>query len=696
MYVQAYGGSDAVGTGEKDSPVATISRALDIAKAKYNKSPDEYSNVQIVVGDGVYNEIVYMSSQNVGYGEKGLLIKAQNGAKPTVVGGVTYDISDATKVDDEAVLNRLHSDTAKQNLYVLDLTTKIDLNDIPAVDYPGSYNLNSMLLSTGLENPPKTTCEAIFDNNLMTVARYPNSGYALAGEIVDGGIEGRHMLSSYDGTEYDLEVSQENLLKGFEIKSDYENLAKWATADQALIFGYFMFDWATQTVPLKGVNAENGSLRSKYPSYYGIKEGKRYYVYNLLEEIDMPGEYFIDRKTGKMYFYMPDDATNTSTISITTNTWPLLSIGSGAKNITVDGLCFSGSKLVAINIAGNNNIIKNCEIGSVAAEGINVNGKNNVIDNCYIHDVNVGVFLSGGESATLTPGNNKVQNCEITRFSRKFKTYAPAIDIYGVGNLATHNEIHDGEHTALRYSGQNHELSYNEVYNVCKETDDTGAVYVGGTWINRGNKILFNYFHDIRPSVVSNDTVAGIFCDNHYAGAYIEGNVFANITGHGVRGLGGRDHTVTNNVFVNCSKGGTYMRDLYDNEKKFSHHISELDKVPYTSELWTRNFPKLAALGDIVNDSKKTDSEKIEALAITAGHIYTKNLSVNCGENGLTGYFYGSLATEYAEDISNNYVTDIDPGFTDMENGNYTINSETLAGKINKFKTIEFDKIGRQ
>ena len=683
MYVQAYGGSDAVGTGEKDSPVATLTKALTVAKDKYNASPDAYKKTQIIVGDGIYDAkgTVYVSASNTAFGEDGLVIKAEDGAKPTFVGGTTYNINEATKVTDEAILSRLHSDNAKQNLYELDLTTKIALNKIPAVNYPGAYNLNSMLSQVGLENPPTRTCEAIFDNNLMTVARYPNSGYAYAGEVVDAGIEACYMLDSYDGTENDLDVTEENLLKGFEIKSDYENLSKWATADQALIFGYFMYDWATQTVPLKVINAENGTLRSKYPSYYGIKEGKRYYVYNLLEEIDLPGEYFIDRKTGKMYFYMPSNATETSTISITNNSGSLMSIS--AENVTVDGLTFTGSKSSGVYLGGNNNVVKNCEISNTASCGVDLQGTNNTVDNCFIHDTNVGVLLSGGNTNSLTPGNNKVQNCEITRYSRISKTYCAAVEVYGVGNIVTHNEIHDGEHIALRYQGLNHTLSYNEIYDVCKEVDDAGAIYVGRKWTDRGNKIISNYFHDINPNIdttsAGQNPVAGIFLDDHYAGAYIEGNVFANIFGDGIRGNGGREHTITNNVFVNCTLRGTAMKDS-NPANAYETQVEGLSKVPYQSDVWKEAFP---ALYNILNNKP----------SYPVDHVYTNNLAVNCGQ---AGYIYGSLATQYATDISNNITTNEDPGFKDMANGNYTITSDTMKALIPEFKTIEFEKMGRQ
>ena len=127
---------------------------------------------------------------------------------------------------------------------------------------------------------------------------------------------------------------------------------------------------------------------------------------------------------------------------------------------------------------------------------------------------------------------------------------------------------------------------------------------------------------------------------------------------------------------------------MYDgDEKDFSHHLKELNKVPYTGELWTKEFPTLAAYASIINDNA--------ALAITADHIYTKNLSVNCGSDGETGYFYGTVATANAEDISNNYVTATDPGFENYTNKNYSITADTLVGKIAGFTTIDLSVIGR-
>ncbi len=701
MYVQAYGGSDTVGTGEKNSPVASLDKALDIVASKKAEGYTDVAN--IIMGEGCYEVSQTISIEKTDVPTGGLNIAAAYGEAPVLSGGISYNISQATKVDDSEILDRLHNENAKSNLYELDLTTKIPLSDIPSVSYPGAYNLNSMLSSVGLENPPEATCEAIFDGNLMTVARYPNNDYAYVGEVVDGGIEGRFTDSSFDGTENDLELTQENLLKGFEFKSDYENLSRWATADQALIFGYFKNDWATQTVPLKEVNVENGTIRSEYPSYYGINTGKRYYVYNLLEEIDMPGEYFIDRTNGKMYFYMPDNAGNESTITLSMLTESMLHLRY-LSDVTVSGLTFEASLGSGVQVSGcRNAIVENCEFRNMASTVINIYAKNCIARNNYIHDTNGGIVV-GSESPDdekyLLRGNNIVTNNHITRFSRLDKVYVEGIFlINGVGNIVTHNKIHDGEHLAMTFHGQYHEISYNEIYDVLQECDDAGAIYVGKTWIDRGNKITNNYIHDIDSAIESNDSVAGIFLDDHYAGAYIEGNVFANIAGHGVRGNQGREHYIANNLFVGCTQGGVYMKDASGKEEDYTTQKQKLDASYYQTSVWQTAFP---ALYNIMNNSPYHSVD----------HIYTRNVTVNCATdvNGYTpslnagalvdvgGSYYGKFSYENAdtengaEGISNNKkLESTDAGYASILGGNYAVNADMVG--ITGFKTIDFSNM---
>ncbi len=685
MYVQAYSGSDTVGTGEKNSPVATLNKALDIVASK--KAQGYTATANIIVGEGSYtvSETIEVAEKSVPEG--GLNIVGAYGKKPTFVGGVSYVLSDAVKVDNPEILNRLHSDNAKANLYVLDLTTKVELSDIPALNFPGSYEINNELKNLGLENPPEKTSEIALDGKLLTVARYPNSGYTYLGTVTDTGVTASYFDKATTDETY-VAPTLENVTHGFTAEYSYDNLAKWETADQAMMFGYWKHDWATQTLPLKSVNTADGTITAKYASVYTPTSGARFYIYNLLEEIDTEGEYFIDRKTGELYFYMPTSATKNSTITMSMIDTAMLMTRAYSMPVTIEGLHFTTARGTGIAISATHNaVVRNCEVSNTANFGISVYSHDVTVENCYVHDTNGGIAVGSDNSAvdteTLTSTNNVITNNEITRFSRIDKTYTPAVILYAVGNTVSHNKIHDSEGMAIGYSGQNHIIAYNEIYNVCKEVEDAGAIYVGRTWISRGNKILSNYFHDIEPNIDTStggrSPVAGIFLDDHYAGAYIEGNVFENIYGDGIRGNGGREHTINNNLFINCSLSGTRMTDSSE-ARDISTHMNSLEKSNYQNDVWKTAFP---GLYNILNNNP----------SLSEDHIYTNNLHVGCTK----GYEYGAYSKQNAIAFSNNYETSTDPGFVDMANKDYTLKSDSVVfTKIPDFVQIDMNKMGIQ
>ncbi len=688
MYVQAYSDSDVVGTGEKNSPVATLDEALDIVASKKKAGYKDVAN--IIVGEGTYeiSETIAIATTDVPAG--GLNIVGSYGEKPTFVGGVSYDLKDAKKVTDEAVLDRLYSENAKNNLYVLDLTTKVALSDIPASDFPGSYDINNELKALGLENPPATTSEIAIDGKLLTVARYPNKGYAELGKVTDPGVTASYFDKATTDATY-IAPTLENVTHGFTGEFAYDHLANWATADQALMFGYWKYDWATQTLPLKSVDVTNNTITAKYASVYTPEKGARFYIYNLLEEIDEEGEYFIDRKTGKLYFYMPANATEDSTITMSMLSDAMIKTPQTCRTpITIEGLNFTTSRGTGISVNGSyNTTVRNCEVSNTPSYGISVYGKNALVENCYVHDTNGGIALGSDSAAndakTLTKTNNVARNNEIENFSRIDKTYTPALYISAIGNTAENNEIHEGEGTAIMYSGQYHTIAYNEIYNVCQEVEDAGAIYVGRTWTARGNKISSNYFHDIAPnidtSINGRSPVAAIFLDDHYAGAYIEGNVFEDIYGDGIRGNGGREHTVNNNIFINCSLRGTRMTDASGDITKFQSQVDGASDALYQTDVWKAAFPELA---DIMNNNPE-HSEDL---------VYTNNLHVNCGE---AGYLFGTETTARATAISNNYNATTDPGFVDMANKDYTLKADSVVFEfIPNFVQIDMNMMGIQ
>ena len=93
---------------------------------------------------------------------------------------------------------------------------------------------------------------------------------------------------------------------------------------------------------------------------------------------------------------------------------------------------------------------------------------------------------------------NFATNNHIYDYSSWVRTGQYAINISGVGNYVAHNLIHDAPFEAIYLKGNEHILEYNEVYRVCQETGDAGALHTGRDWTWRGNIIRYNYWHDLK------------------------------------------------------------------------------------------------------------------------------------------------------------------------------------------------------
>ena len=127
--------------------------------------------------------------------------------------------------------------------------------------------------------------------------------------------------------------------------------------------------------------------------------------------------------------------------------------------------------------------------------------------------------------------------------------YHAAVLMNGVGNRVTHNLIHDAPHMAINFGGNDHLIEMNEIHDVCRESNDAGAIYGGRDWTMRGTKVRYNYFHHI--SGFEGRSCVGVYLDDQLSGIEIRGNLFYKVTRAAMIG-GGRDCSIVNNVFVDC------------------------------------------------------------------------------------------------------------------------------------------------
>lgn len=181
---------------------------------------------------------------------------------------------------------------------------------------------------------------------------------------------------------------------------------------------------------------------------YGVGnagEKRDAYFANIYEEIDMPGEWYIDETNRKMYVYPMNDNVDAE-ITMSYADLKFFNI-SGASYLTFYGFDILGGKASVLTVNDSDNVVfDNCKMHSFQG---NIGNIGNTSTNCGIRNSEIynlskgGITVAGGDTDTLTPGNNFITNNYIHDFSVYCDAYGAAVSLAvgSVGNLIDHNEF---------------------------------------------------------------------------------------------------------------------------------------------------------------------------------------------------------------------------------------------------------------
>ena len=662
--------------GTKYAPFATLERAKSEIRALKNEKGLPYGGVTVYIRGGKYEmtDSFNLLSQDSGTVNSPIVYKAYNGEKAIFIGGSILDWAMFEPITDSYVLNRIIDMNARSNILQINLAD-LGIHDYGQLNYPGAYVFPHV--------PDNSTSpELFFNNEPMTLARWPNDGYITITSVIHPGANPRNWESDKILDPNYVLPADRDPDDGFIIGYTDNRIDNWTSANDIRLYGFWRYNWADQTVKVKNIDTINKTIESMHPSYYSVTSGGRYYVYNLLEEIDMPGEYYLDREQGILYLYPPD--TNENAEIYLSNLTEGINMKNTA-NVTIQDVHFTAVRGSAINIEdGENNLILNCTIKNTGDKAVRITGKNNGIMGSYIYNTNGGIVIGGGNRLTLVPGENYAENNHIEKFSRITKMYNPAITLSGVGNRASHNIMHDAPHSAITFSGNNNIIEYNEIFDVLQSTDDAGAIYSGKDWTRRGNVIRYNYIHDLQvtdPDVTSVHGIHGVYLDDAYSSAEMTGNVIYNVSGDAFFIGGGRDNVIENNVVINCGRSVYtdqrllgWASDLADSETGILYQ--RLRSMPYDQEPWASRYPELANI--LENEPAKPKNNRI-----------FNNVFVNSGEMRI------AIEVMASGIINNNIDFENDPGFVDMSNNNFELRGNSLVYQlIPAFQYIPFNDIG--
>ncbi len=619
----------------EDGPWATLAHARDEIRKLKRQRGLPAGGVTVEIRGGVYELATPLkfSTEDSGEAYAPVVYRARPGEEVRLVGGV--EIKSFRPVADAAVLKRLDESARGKVL-------QADLNALGVQDFGQAVGLNRL--------------ELFFQDKPMTLARWPNEGFVRIVDLVGGA---PHRIHGIPGDK----------IGRFTYEGDRPT--RWLTEKDVWLHGYWFWDWADQRQRVESIDPARRVIAVSPPYHsYGYRKNQWYYALNLLPELDSPGEWYLDRASGILYFWPPAPLEQGKVLA---SVIPSLITLEKAAHLTFSGLTLEACRGTAIEARSVHNVrILGCTIRNVGGWAVSLSGAESGVAGCDIYQTgDGGITLRGGDRETLTPAGLAADNNHIHHYSRWNRISRPAVSLQGVGNRATHNLIHNAPHQAMSFGGNDHTIEFNEIHSVCYESNDAGAIYAGRNWTMRGTRIRYNYFHHING--FEGRGCVGVYLDDQFCGTEIFGNLFYKVTRAAMIG-GGRDCTIANNVFVDCLPA-THVdaRGLGWAARGRDGLERSLNSLPYQGPLWAKRYPKLV---NILDDDPMAPK----------GNLIARNICVG----GRWGDFEAKAKPLVA--FQDNLL-DQDPRFVDAEHEKFQLRDDSPAYKLG-FQRIPLDRIG--
>lgn len=606
IHVSVSGNDEATGTEKQ--PLKTFAGAKKRVRSILKENKDAAVKVIFHEGDYRFDKSVTFDKDDSPNANNPVIYQAAEGETVNFKGSKAIDISKLKPVSDERIKSRLKED-------VVDFVGEISLK---------AYGINEVLPFIPNTQWEATEYTAAFLNGVeQPLSEYPNGNgnYATWDAIVNA-----------DGV----------------ISVPDETVRRWGQAKDLWIGGYFQRDYQYERCEVRSIDTEKKEI-SFARSGVRNDESKRWKVFNILEELDSPGEWYIDKTTMMFYYYPPYNVKN-ATFEVTTFRDSMF-VMKGVENLVFKNINFSQVQGKVFQMHANTKNIKidQCSFENISGSVIRNSGSKtgtfeglrNYLDapsgikitNCYFYNIGGSVIFTygGGNRQTLTSSEIEIKNNYIERAAQKTR-YAATIYIEGAMNVSIeHNTIHTLPFHAINFFGNDHVIRYNDISNVCMETTDAAAVYAGQSQIQRGHDISYNYIHDyrIKGEGLKLDQVPGIYLDDSFCGVNMHHNIIED-GGIGIYINKGQDNQITSNTIINCDRpfyntaGGGGSTDMSNNAKEALKYPGWKERYPMIEE--TLKAPSMSVrnelVGNVTNGEFKMEQSIVDSNTIEDNYIY--------------------------------------------------------------------------
>ena len=486
------------------------------------------------------------------------------------------------------------------------------------------------------------------------------------------------------------------------------DLRPWNHLDQVEVV--LFHSWNTSRLLIAELDEAERLVTFSAPIGRKLARGRRrnrYYVENLLEALDRPGEWYCDHRAGNLYFWPTDDI---ETLEIRV---PVLNQlvrfegdldqgGEHVEYLNLRGLTFAdtawtlpeagipaitdvgeipGPSAIALEGASHCSI-ENNRVRNVGTYAIEVTGQANRIVSNEIDDAGAGGIIS----RNLGTQPNTIANNHIHHSGSVFPS-AVGINIDDGGGLVAHNLIHDlpqsgiyARHQARDYEDRNarqrknqsHKLTieYNEIYNVMQNMNDGGGVFVGDANVVIRNNVI----HDIH-AYGRGAPGWGIYLGCDTSGALVENNYISHVGGGLHLWYSNNNVVIENNMFLECDLSLIKASNPKDQQHG---NIRMLRNVFY----YTRTDADLFAIRGERSVPAESD---YNLLWNPSGCIWLKPC--------IWGWRGSAYFEEWKKRGLDAHSVVADPLFVDAPNGDFTLKPNSPAFQVG-FKPIDLSQVG--
>ena len=285
--------------------------------------------------------------------------------------------------------------------------------------------------------------------------------------------------------------------------------------------------WKDELLPVKSYNAETGYIEFTKPASMTIKENDRYFLENVFEALNDPGEWYFDKPEGILY-YIPQAGENGAELTLWGGSLETFIDIKGVNNLSFENIIFRGNgytvypqcdfpqaaydvkSCVSVEYAENFKI-KNCEFRDLGSCGVffGFGVNNSRVENSIFNNLGAqAVYIRGNNALIDDPTVTKnitITNNIIKGYGKIFYNAVGILVIHANSIEISHNEITDGYYTAI----------------------SVGWVWGYGYTVTYNNKICDNLIYNIGQGWLSD--MGGIYTLGNQPGTVLSGNVIHNV-----------------------------------------------------------------------------------------------------------------------------------------------------------------------